>query len=84
MTKLKPTDFSPDDILEDKYTGIRLAFKERFDWVVKINKIDLVSSKLKAVGASATKDDSREVYVYQDIVKVSSSDVYKKPKCDRV
>lgn len=82
MTKLKPTDFFRDDILKNNYGGINSAFKGRADWVVRV-KSDLVKSKLKSVDSNITNDPSREIYVYEDIVTVNSSDVFDKPKCYR-
>lgn len=83
MTNLKPTDFFRDDILKNNYGGINSAFKGRADWVVRVKKSDLNKSKLKNVDANVTKDDSRQIFVYEDIVNVNSSDVFDKPKCYR-
>lgn len=83
MTKLHPRDFFRDDILKNNYGGINSAFKGRADFVVKIKKSDLVNSKLKTVDSQVTKDDSREILVYEDVIHVNSSDVFLKPKCYR-
>ncbi|KAG4076103.1 hypothetical protein HA402_011450 [Bradysia odoriphaga] len=83
MTKLKPTDFFRDDILKNNYGGINSAFKGRADWVVRIKKSGLIGSKLKTVSSNVTKDDQRQILVYEDTVNVQRSDVFAKPKCYR-
>lgn len=83
MTNLKPTDFFRDDILKNNYGGIKSAFKGRADWVVRVKKSDLVSSKLKIIDSNVTGDGNRKIYAYENEINVDSSDVFDKPKCYR-
>lgn len=83
MTDLRPTDFFRDDILKNNYGGIQTTFKGRADWVVRVKKSALVSTKLRQVGSNVTRDGNRQIFVYEDVIYVNNSDVFDKPKCHR-
>lgn len=82
FTDLKPTDFFRNDILKNNYGGIYTAFKGRADFVVRVKISSLDPTKLHKVSAAVIGND-RSIFVYEDQVSVSASDVYDKPKCYR-